>query len=32
VLWGALQGGALTLFCMVARLRCADGIPDSLPK
>jgi hypothetical protein len=32
VLWGALQGGALTLFCTVARLRCAGGIPGSLPK
>ena len=32
VLWSALHGGALTLFCMVARLRCARGIPESLPK
>jgi hypothetical protein len=32
VLWGALQGGALMLFCTVARFRCDGGIPGSLPK
>ena len=32
VLRSALQGGALTLFCTVARLRRARGVPGSLPK